>query len=242
MANAQLSRRVEKVVGYPPLSELGELQRREFHEALLEAGSFDDLPGKWQAAIVEAEQNRPNPTRGFERLVRLLPQPHGFEGLRTIQIDLNGRQATVPNSPDMGRFPLGRYTARTTLGEDADKHRHSTAGVDEAFRFKPKFCPRLAKHADQTERSPLCPEAPDRPRGSRQASESPTARRSGRGTGDQGPPAHRRGQSLGGRAPPRRGDGQAPRSPATSPAQYPAPRCGVTVAPITTPRATAPRR
>jgi hypothetical protein len=31
----------------------------EFHEALLEAASFDDLPGKWQAAILEAEQNRP---------------------------------------------------------------------------------------------------------------------------------------------------------------------------------------
>jgi hypothetical protein len=25
--------RVEKVVGYPPLSEIGELQVREFHEA-----------------------------------------------------------------------------------------------------------------------------------------------------------------------------------------------------------------
>jgi len=37
MASADLSRRVEKVVGYPPLSELGDLQRREFHEALLEA-------------------------------------------------------------------------------------------------------------------------------------------------------------------------------------------------------------
>src|SRR5215208_258602 len=80
---------------------------------------------------------------------RLLPQADGFEGVRTIQVDVNGRQATVPNSPDMGRFPLGRYAARTTLGEDADKHRHSTAGVDEAFRFKPKFCPRLAKHADE---------------------------------------------------------------------------------------------
>jgi len=33
--------------------------RREFHEALLEAGSFDDLSGKWQAAILQAEQNRP---------------------------------------------------------------------------------------------------------------------------------------------------------------------------------------
>jgi hypothetical protein len=55
MASAELSRRVEKVVGYPPLSELDDLQRREFHEALLEAGSFEDLPGKWQAAIVAAE-------------------------------------------------------------------------------------------------------------------------------------------------------------------------------------------
>jgi hypothetical protein len=57
--NAGLSRRVEKVVGYPPLSELSDLQRREFHEALLEAGSFEDLPGKWQAAVVTAGQNRP---------------------------------------------------------------------------------------------------------------------------------------------------------------------------------------
>jgi hypothetical protein len=35
------------------------LQRREFHEALLEAGSFEDLPGKGQAALLKAEQNRP---------------------------------------------------------------------------------------------------------------------------------------------------------------------------------------
>ena len=60
MASVQLSRRVEKVVGYPPLSELTELQRREFDEAVLEAASFEDLPGKWQAAVLEAEQNRPN--------------------------------------------------------------------------------------------------------------------------------------------------------------------------------------
>jgi hypothetical protein len=60
MASAELSRRVEKVVGYPPLSELGADQRREFHEALLDADGFEDLPGKWQAAILQAEQNRPN--------------------------------------------------------------------------------------------------------------------------------------------------------------------------------------
>jgi hypothetical protein len=38
---------------------MSELQRREFHEALLGADSFEDLPGKWQAAILEAEGNRP---------------------------------------------------------------------------------------------------------------------------------------------------------------------------------------
>ena len=59
MASAALSRRVGKVVGYPPLSEMSDQQRREFHEALLDADGFEDLPGKWQAAILKAEQNRP---------------------------------------------------------------------------------------------------------------------------------------------------------------------------------------
>ena len=59
MATAELSRRVGKVVGHPPPSELGDHQRREFHEALLEAATFEDLTGKWQAAILKAEQNRP---------------------------------------------------------------------------------------------------------------------------------------------------------------------------------------
>jgi hypothetical protein len=59
MPSTELSRRVEEVVGYPPLSELGDLPRREFHEALLDAVVFEDVPGKWQAAILRAEQNRP---------------------------------------------------------------------------------------------------------------------------------------------------------------------------------------
>jgi hypothetical protein len=59
MASAVLSRRVEKVVKYPPLSEMDDLQRREFHEALLEGDSFEGLPGQWQAAILKAEANRP---------------------------------------------------------------------------------------------------------------------------------------------------------------------------------------
>ena len=59
MASTELSRRVEKIVGYPPLCEMSASQRREFHVALLDADSFEDLPGKWQAAILEAEQSRP---------------------------------------------------------------------------------------------------------------------------------------------------------------------------------------
>jgi hypothetical protein len=60
MGSVALSRRVEKVVGYPPLAEMGGRQRREFHEALLDADCFEDLPGKWQAAIPKAERNRPH--------------------------------------------------------------------------------------------------------------------------------------------------------------------------------------
>jgi hypothetical protein len=59
MASAELSGRVGKVVGYPPLSEMSDYQRRDFHESLLDADSFEDLPGKWQAAILKAERNRP---------------------------------------------------------------------------------------------------------------------------------------------------------------------------------------
>ena len=43
MASAELGRHVEKVAGYPPLPEMGDLQRREFHEALLDADTFEDL-------------------------------------------------------------------------------------------------------------------------------------------------------------------------------------------------------
>jgi len=38
-------RRVGKVVGYPPLTVMSAERRREFHEALLEADTFEDLPG-----------------------------------------------------------------------------------------------------------------------------------------------------------------------------------------------------
>jgi hypothetical protein len=39
---------------------MSDLQRREFHEALLDADTFEDLAGEWQAAILKAERNRPD--------------------------------------------------------------------------------------------------------------------------------------------------------------------------------------
>ena len=42
----------------PPVSSSQRL-RREFHETLLEAASFEDLPGKWQAPVLKTEQTRP---------------------------------------------------------------------------------------------------------------------------------------------------------------------------------------
>ena len=59
MASTALSRRVEKLVGCPPLSQMSDYQRRDLQESLLDAASFEDLPGKWQAAILAAERNRP---------------------------------------------------------------------------------------------------------------------------------------------------------------------------------------
>jgi hypothetical protein len=55
-----LSRRVGKVVGYPPLCEMSDLQRRDFHEGAVDAEAFADLPGQWQAAILRSEANPPN--------------------------------------------------------------------------------------------------------------------------------------------------------------------------------------
>jgi hypothetical protein len=45
-------------LGLPP-SELSDGQRQEYQEALLEAATFEGLPGKGPAAVLKAEQNRP---------------------------------------------------------------------------------------------------------------------------------------------------------------------------------------
>ena len=69
MASADLSRRVEKVVGYPPLSDMSTRQRRDFHEALLDADTFEDLPGKWAGGD---PQRRAEPAEAAACLGRLV--------------------------------------------------------------------------------------------------------------------------------------------------------------------------
>ena len=59
MASLELSRRVGKAVAYAPLAEMSAAQRRELDEALLDADGFEDLAGKWQAAILKAEASQP---------------------------------------------------------------------------------------------------------------------------------------------------------------------------------------
>ncbi len=63
MASVELTRRVEEAGGCPPLSELSTHGRRELREALLDAEALEDLPGKWQAAILRAEKG-PEPGKG----------------------------------------------------------------------------------------------------------------------------------------------------------------------------------
>jgi hypothetical protein len=58
---------------------MGDYQRREFPEALLDADSFEDPPGKWQAAIMKAEENRPNlRIVGDAWFEKLLPAPRSL--------------------------------------------------------------------------------------------------------------------------------------------------------------------
>jgi hypothetical protein len=64
VASAVLSRRVRKVVGYPPLCDLSELLRQEFREALPDADAFEDLPGQWRAPDFEC---RADPAEASDR-------------------------------------------------------------------------------------------------------------------------------------------------------------------------------
>jgi hypothetical protein len=55
-APAALAERVARAAAASPLADCSPAQRAELDELLAEASCLEDLPGKWQAAIVAAEQ------------------------------------------------------------------------------------------------------------------------------------------------------------------------------------------
>ena len=52
---SNLAARVERALGHAPLSQMDAQQRRELDAAVVDALTFEDLPGKWQAAVLQAE-------------------------------------------------------------------------------------------------------------------------------------------------------------------------------------------
>jgi hypothetical protein len=50
-----LREHVSALQAVPPLAEISADQRRELDSLLADAHTVEDLPGKWQAAVLEAE-------------------------------------------------------------------------------------------------------------------------------------------------------------------------------------------
>jgi hypothetical protein len=59
MPRAELSRRVDKVVGSPPLCDMGTSSVASSRRRCSTPMASGICPGKWQAAIIAAERNRP---------------------------------------------------------------------------------------------------------------------------------------------------------------------------------------
>ena len=91
MASAELSRSIGKVVGYPPLSELSDLQRRELHEALLEADAFGG--SVWEVAGGDSEggADPAEAARCYQRLVLATDAVAvAIEAVRVGAVDVHG--------------------------------------------------------------------------------------------------------------------------------------------------------
>ena len=50
-----LGERIAAVTAVTPIADLSAADRAELDELAGEAGALEDLPGKWQAAVLEAE-------------------------------------------------------------------------------------------------------------------------------------------------------------------------------------------
>src|SRR5215208_6950930 len=78
MASAEVSRRVERVVRYPPLSELDDLQPREFHEGdaqlHLRGSALSVSPAPPRATTATQMASVPTPwATGFSRATVVTP-------------------------------------------------------------------------------------------------------------------------------------------------------------------------
>ena len=64
---SNLAERVAAASAWEPLSALAAPQRAELEAALDGASAFEDLPGKWQAAVLAAETARTGVSVGSAR-------------------------------------------------------------------------------------------------------------------------------------------------------------------------------
>ena len=64
LGGADLRGRIAAASAWEPLSALAAPQRAELAAALDRASAFEDLPGKWQAAVLRAEATREGAEEG----------------------------------------------------------------------------------------------------------------------------------------------------------------------------------
>jgi hypothetical protein len=98
MASAGLSRRVERVVGYPPLVEMDARQRRELHEAPLDADTPSPRLARGRAPRQADGQRRAarNSGRRFRRRSRGTPELLPAGAARTLGVSTRRSPATSP--------------------------------------------------------------------------------------------------------------------------------------------------
>jgi hypothetical protein len=122
-------------------------QRREFHEALLDADHFEDLCGKWQAAILKAERNRPKPRLVSESL-KLLPRssvgaPHGSEGFFHCLEHRQPHDLAFAEGPHVSSVGHRFDSALPADPNQTNRRDDLVSRLDEVLGLHPPKCPLL---------------------------------------------------------------------------------------------------
>src|SRR5215208_2750054 len=79
---------------------------------------------------------------------RLLPQPHGFEGLVSGLVDGHPRDLSVANLGDPSRPGPNRNPARPSRVDDPDWNNNAVASVDEVLSLRPYVAPSVGQHRE----------------------------------------------------------------------------------------------